>query len=315
MISGNCHEFTLGEITSATNNFNEDLVIGEGGFGKVYKGIVVLDGVVIDVAIKRAKANSRQGFKEFQNEINFHSFYHMNLVSLLGYCQESNELILVYEYMAEGSLCDHLYKKQKQPLSWNQRLEICIGAARGIHYLHTGRTTPVIHRDIKSANILLDQHLVPKISDFGLSRVVPSTYHTHVSTEVKGTFGYLDPEYYKRRKLSEKSDVYAFGVVLFEVLSGRAAVNPEAVEEENEKVGLVEWAMHCHQCGSIDRFVDSYLEGKIRLKCLMAFVDICIRCSAIKSADRPTMGEVLSNLEKILSPQECLEWQEIQNVI
>ncbi|KAL5078918.1 hypothetical protein RYX36_007339 [Vicia faba] len=185
VISGNCYQFTLEEITSATNDFNEDLVIGEGGFGKVYKGNIMLDGVVIDVAIKRAKPSSRQGFKEFQNEINFHSFYHMNLVSLLGYCQESNESILVYEYMAEGSLCDHLYKKQKQPLSWNQRLEICVGAARGIHYLHTGRTTAVIHRDIKSANILLDQYLVPKISDFGLSRVVPSIYHTHVSTELK----------------------------------------------------------------------------------------------------------------------------------
>ncbi|XP_058772226.1 receptor-like protein kinase FERONIA [Vicia villosa] len=314
VISGNCYQFTLEEITSATNDFNEDLVIGEGGFGKVYKGTIMLDGVVIDVAIKRAKLNSRQGFKEFQNEINFHSFYHMNLVSLLGFCQESNELILVYEYMAEGSLCDHLYKKQKQPLSWNQRLEICVGAARGIHYLHTGRTTAVIHRDIKSANILLDQNLVPKIADFGLSRVVPSIYHTHVSTEVKGTFGYLDPEYYKRRKLSEKSDVYAFGVVLFEVLSGRAAVNPEAVEEDNEKVGLVEWAMHCYQCGTIDRLVDSYLQGNIRLECLMAFVEIGIQCFANKSAERPSMGEVLSNLERIMSSPEHLERQEFQTV-
>ncbi|WJX28694.1 hypothetical protein P8452_17379 [Trifolium repens] len=315
VISGNCYQFTLAEIISATSNFNEDLVIGEGGFGKVYKGIIMLDdGVTDHVAIKRAKPSSRQGFKEFQNEINFHSFYHMNLVSLLGYCQESNELILVYEYMTEGPLCDHLNKKQKQPLSWNQRLEICIGAARGIHYLHTGRNNPVIHRDIKSSNILLDQNLVPKIADFGLSRMVDSIYHTHVSTEVKGTFGYLDPEYYKRRKLSEKSDVYSFGVVLFEVFSGRGAVNPMAMEDENEKVGLVEWAMHCYQSGTIDSLVDSSLERKISLECLKDFVEIGIQCLANKSAERPTMGEVLSSLEKILSLQKSLEGQEINAV-
>lgn len=310
VISGNCYQFTLAEIISATNNFNDDLVIGEGGFGKVYKGIIMLDEET-SVAIKRAKPSSRQGLKEFQNEINFHSFYHMNLVSLLGYCQESIELILVYEYMDQGPLCDHLYKKQKQPLPWNKRLEICVGAARGIHYLHTGRKNPVIHRDIKSSNILLDQNLVPKIADFGLSRMVNSIYHTHVSTQVKGTFGYLDPEYYKRRKVSEKSDVYSFGVVLFEVLSGRPAVNSMAVEEENEKVGLVEWAMNCYQSGTIDKLVDSCLEGKIGQECLMAFVEIGVKCLANMSSERPTMGEVVSNLEKILSLQKSLEGQDV----
>ncbi|KAK7309905.1 hypothetical protein RJT34_07021 [Clitoria ternatea] len=309
--SGHCHRFTLAEIGRATSNFSEALVIGEGGFGKVYKGIMH-DGVT-PVAIKRSNPKSRQGFKEFQNEINFFSFSHMNLVSLLGYCQEANELVLVYEYMAQGTLCDHLYKKQKQPLPWIQRLKICVGAARGLHYLHTGTRHPVIHRDIKSGNILLDQNLEAKIADFGLSKIVPSVYHTHVSTEVKGTFGYLDPEYYKRRKVSEKSDVYSFGVVLFEVLSGRAAVNAVAVEEESEKVGLAVWAMHCYQCGTIDQLVDPYLEleGKVKSECLMGFVDIGIQCLANRFAERPTVGEVLSNLEKILSLQVSLEEQEI----
>ncbi|XP_061361827.1 receptor-like protein kinase FERONIA [Gastrolobium bilobum] len=303
------HQFTLAEISIATNKFSEALVIGEGGFGKVYKGI--MHGGVTPVAIKRSKPSSGQGFKEFQNEINFFSFCHMNLVSLLGYCQEGNELILVYEYMAQGSLCDHLYKKQKQPLPWNQRLKICVGAARGLHYLHTGTRHPVIHRDIKSSNILLDHNFVPKIADFGLSRIVPSIYHSHVSTEVKGTFGYLDPEYYKRRKLTEKSDVFSFGVVLFEVLCGRPAVNPIAVEEESEKVGLAQWALHCYQSGTIDQLVDQHLDGKIKPEYLMAFVDIGIQCLANKSAERPTMGEVLSNLEKIFSLHESLEEREI----
>jgi len=249
--SGLCHQFTLAEISIATSNFSEDLVIGEGGFGKMYKGIMNHDGVTA-LAVKRSIRSSGQGYKEFQNEINFFSFSHMNLVSLLGYCQEGNELILVYEYMVEGPLSDHLYKKKKQPLSWIKRIKICIGAARGLHYLHTSTRYPVIHRDVKSANILLDQNWVAKIADFGLCRTVPSLYHSHVSTEVKGTLGYLDPEYYKRRKLTQKSDVYSFGVVLFEVLCGRAAVNPVAVEEESEKVGLATWAMHCYKSGSID---------------------------------------------------------------
>ena len=307
--SGLCHQFTLEEIRIATSNFSEDLVIGEGGFGKVYKGIMHHDGVTA-VAVKRSNRRSGQGYKEFQNEINFFSFCHMNLVSLLGYCQEGNELILVYEYMVEGPLSDHLYKKRKQPLPWIQRIKICIGAARGLHYLHTSTRHPVIHRDVKSANILLDQNLVAKIADFGLCRTVPSLYDSHVSTEVKGTLGYLDPEYYKRRKLTQKSDVYSYGVVLFEVLCGRAAVNPVAVEEESEKVGLATWAMQCYKCGSIDELVDPHLAGNVRPQCLMAFVDLGIQCLADRSAERPTMGEVLNTLERILSLQDSLEEQE-----
>ncbi|KAI4357972.1 hypothetical protein L6164_001884 [Bauhinia variegata] len=311
MNSDHCYEFTFEDIRRASHNFNEALVIGEGGFGKVYKAFIHEGGTL--VAIKRCNHQSRQGVREFQNEINLlSSFHHMNLVSLLGYCHEENELILVYEYMAQGSLRDHL-KTHKQTLPWTQRLQICIGAARGLHYLHTSKSHKIIHRDVKSANILLDHNLVAKISDFGLSKIGPSsTSHNHVSTEVKGTFGYLDPEYYRNRKLTEKSDVYSFGVVLFEVLSGRPAVNPFAVEEEGEKVGLVEWAFHCHLSGTIHRLVDPHLDGKINAECLMAFVDIGIKCLADKSIDRPTMGEVLSNLEKILSLQESWDEKETE---
>lgn len=308
--SGQCYQFTLAEIRTATSNFNQALVIGEGGFGKVYKGFIH-DGVTT-VAIKRCNPTSHQGYREFQNEINLlSSFHHMNLVSLLGYCQDDSELILVYEYMAEGTLRDHLYKTKKQPLTWNQRLDSCIGAARGLHYLHTGTRHPVIHRDVKSANILLDHNMVAKIADFGLSRIGPtSTSGSHVSTDVKGTFGYLDPEYYRRRKLTEKSDVYSFGVVLFEVLCGRPAVKPMAVEEDGEKIGLVEWARQCYLSGTFHRMVDPHLQGGVQSDCLEAFVDIGIKCLADKSTERPTMGEVLSNLEKLLLMQESMDAQE-----
>lgn len=187
-------------------------------------------------------------------------------------------------------------------MSWNQRLEICIAAAQGLHYLHTVTKHPVIHRDVKSANILLDQNLVAKIADFGLSRIGPtSTSCNHVSTDVKGTFGYLDPEYYRRRKLTEKPDVYSFGVVLFEVLSGRPAVNPMANEDNGEKIGLVEWVWQCHLSGTFRRIVDPHIEGGIASDWLMAFVDIGIKCLAEKNTERPTMGEVLSDLEKLMS--------------
>ncbi|KAI9111753.1 hypothetical protein K1719_017443 [Acacia pycnantha] len=277
--SGQCYRFTLAEIRKATNNFSQALVIGEGGFGKVYKGLIH-DGVTT-VAVKRCNPTSHQGYREFQNEINLlPSFCHMNLVSLLGYCQEDNELILVYEYMAEGTLRDHLYKTQKQPLPWIQRIEICIAAARGLHYLHTGTRHPVIHRDVKSANILLDHNLVAKIADFGLSRIGPTSAScNHVSTDVK-------------------------------VFCGRPAVNPMAVEEDGEKIGLAEWAWQCHLSGQFHRMMDPHLKGRAPSGCLKEFVDIGIKCLAEKSKDRPTMGEVLSNLEKLLLLHQSLDGQE-----
>ncbi|XP_024980576.1 probable receptor-like protein kinase At5g20050 isoform X2 [Cynara cardunculus var. scolymus] len=237
-----CRRFTISEIQIATQNFDESLVIGSGGFGKVYKGTVANEGSLLDVAVKRLEATSNQGAVEFLAEIETLSkLRHCHLVSLIGYCNDGQEMILVYQYMPHGTLAHHLHKLGT-PLSWVRRLKICIGAARGLHYLHTGTgiNHGVIHRDVKSSNILLDDCWEAKISDFGLSKIGPTNQPcTSVSTLVKGTFGYLDPDYVFTGRLTRKSDVYAFGVVLFEVLCGKQAVDRSLDEEQ---WSLARWA-------------------------------------------------------------------------
>ncbi|KAK9060564.1 hypothetical protein SSX86_021269 [Deinandra increscens subsp. villosa] len=299
-----CLQFTFSEIQVATQNFDESLVIGRGGFGKVYKGTITYGETLSTAAIKRLDLSSRQGASEFWAEVKMLSkLRHCHLVSLIGYCNDGQEMILVYEYMPHGTLEDHLHKRVTS-LAWMRRLRTCIGAARGLDYLHTGTGIKhgVIHRDVKSSNILLDENWAAKISDFGLSKIGPINQpSTYVNTLVKGTFGYFDPEYFATGRLTRKSDVFAFGVILFEVLCGKKAVD-NSLDEEHW--GLVQWVQDSIKEGRIKQIVDSSIRESISPKCMKKFVQLASHCLHDHPKHRPTMAQVVVGLEYMLALQE-----------
>ncbi|RCV24742.1 hypothetical protein SETIT_5G110400v2 [Setaria italica] len=296
------YRFPLAMIQEATDNFDERLVIGAGGFGKVYRAVLP-DGT--KVAAKRASPESRQGAREFRAEVELLSgLRHRHLVSLVGYCDDGGEMVLLYEHMEHGSLRSRLYGGgAATALSWAQRLEACAGAARGLLYLHTALAKPVIHRDVKSSNILLDGGLAGRVADFGLSRAGPEPEldETHVSTAVKGSFGYVDPEYARTRKLTAKSDVYSLGVVLLEALCGRPAVDPRLPKP---MVNLVEWALHWQGRGELDKVVDRRIAAAVRPQALAKYGETAARCLAERGADRPAMEDVVWSLQFVMRLQD-----------
>ncbi|KAJ9562409.1 hypothetical protein OSB04_007569, partial [Centaurea solstitialis] len=297
--SDRCRRFSLAEMKAATRKFNDDCVIGHGGFGKVYKGYI--DNGTTAVAIKRLNTSSSQGVREFLTEIGMLSkLRHVHLVPLIGYCDDHKEMVLVYGYMAHGTLREHLYKSNNPPLPWRTRLHICIGAAQGLHHLHTSGKRSIIHRDVKSTNILLDENWVAKVSDFGLSKLGPNDpSQSHVSTTVKGSMGYVDPEYYIRQQLTDKSDVYSFGVVLLETSYDSGV--------PKEQASLVEWGKHCYRKGTLDQIIDPKLRDEIAPECLMKFGEVAYSCLKEQGCDRSTMEEVVYKLEVALEAQKTGE--------
>ncbi|XP_020087185.1 probable serine/threonine-protein kinase PBL25 [Ananas comosus] len=284
--------FTFRELATATKNFRSDCLIGEGGFGRVYKGRLANTKQV--VAVKQLDKNGLQGNKEFLVEVLMLSLlHHPNLVKLIGYCADGDQRLLVYEYMPLGSVEDHLLEisTDQKPLSWYYRMKIAFGAAKGLEYLHEKANPPVIYRDLKSSNILLDEEYNPKLSDFGLAKLGPVGDKVHVSSRVMGTYGYCAPEYARAGELTVKSDVYSFGVVLLELITGRKAI--DTTRPADEQI-LVNWAqpMFKEQKRYIE-LVDPLLEGDYPERGLNQAVAVAAMCLQEEASVRPLMTDVV----------------------
>ena len=288
-------KFTIDEIRQATRNFTRDNIIGRGGYGNVYKG-VLKDGS--EVAFKRFKNCSAAGDASFAHEVEvIASVRHVNLVPLRGYCTattpfEGHQRIIVCDLMKNGSLHDHLYGTTEK-LSWPLRQKIALGTARGLAYLHSGAQPAIIHRDIKASNILLDEKFEPKVGDFGLAKFTPEGM-THLSTRVAGTMGYVAPEYALYGQLTERSDVYSFGVVLLELLSGKKAL---MVMSENQPSLVTDWAWSLVRKGKALDVIDNGMPELGSPEVLERYVLVAVLCSHPQLYARPTMDQVVKILE------------------
>ncbi|KAK7302868.1 hypothetical protein RJT34_13765 [Clitoria ternatea] len=286
--------FSFEELKKYTNNFSESNTVGSGGYGKVYQGVLASGELV---AIKRAAQESMQGAVEFKTEIELLSrVHHKNLVGLVGFCYEKGEQMLVYEYIANGTVMDSLSGKSGIWMDWVRRLKVALGAARGLAYLHELANPPIIHRDIKSSNILLDNHLNAKVADFGLSKLLVDSERGHVTTQVKGTMGYLDPEYYMTQQLTEKSDVYSFGVLMLELVTARRPIE-QGKYIVREVMRVMDTSKDLYNLHSI---LDQTIIKATRPKGLEKFVLLAMRCVKEYAADRPTMAEVVKEIENII---------------
>ncbi|XP_058755258.1 probable serine/threonine-protein kinase PBL19 [Vicia villosa] len=305
--------FTLQELREATNGFNRMFKIGEGGFGSVYKGSILPpngQGDPVQVAIKRLNTRGFQGHKEWLAEVQFLSIVnHPNLVKLLGYCSVDGERgiqrLLVYEYMPNRSLENHLFSKTLPVLPWKTRLEIMLGAAQGLAYLHEGLEIQVIYRDFKSSNVLLDEDFDPKLSDFGLAREGPQGDQTHVSTAVVGTQGYAAPEYIETGHLKVQSDMWSFGVVLYEILTGRRSLERNRPTAEQK---LLDWVKQYPADSSrFNMIMDPRLRNQYPNVAARKIAKLADSCLKKNPEDRPSMSQIVEGLK------EALQYSEMSN--
>ncbi|CAL9078928.1 unnamed protein product [Musa textilis] len=298
--------YTYKELKIATDDFSASNKVGEGGFGSVYRGMLK-DGTV--VAIKVLSSESKQGVGEFLTEIKVISgIIHENLVKLYGCCAEEPHRILVYNYLENNSLSQTLLGSNRGNIqfNWRARVKICIGVARGLAFLHEVVHPHVLHRDIKASNILLDKDLTPKISDFGLAKLLPSNV-THVSTRVAGTLGYLAPEYAIRGQVTKKSDVYSYGVLLLEIVTGRCNTNTRLPFEDRFLLERT-WAIYEH--GDLEHIIDSSLTDDLDVDEACRFLKVGLLCTQDAMKLRPSMSTVIMmltgekdvDLEKITKP-------------
>ncbi|CAI9758645.1 unnamed protein product [Fraxinus pennsylvanica] len=303
-IASQLRRFTYNELKIATRNFRPDSLLGEGGFGCVFKGWInetgcapVKPGTGLTVAVKTLNHDGLQGHKEWLAEVNYlGDLIHLHLVKLIGYCIEDDQRLLVYEFMPRGSLENHLFRRSL-PLPWSIRMKIALGAAKGLAFLHEEAERPVIYRDFKTSNILLDADYNAKLSDFGLAKDGPEGDKTHVSTRVMGTYGYAAPEYVMTGHLTAKSDVYSFGVVLLEMLTGRRSMDKSRPNGEHN---LVEWARpYLGERRRFYRLIDPRLEGRFSIKGAQKAVQLAALCLNRDAKARPLMSEVVEALEPL----------------
>ncbi|XP_047340728.1 probable serine/threonine-protein kinase PBL8 [Impatiens glandulifera] len=293
--------FTLFELETITKSFRSDYILGEGGFGTVYKGYIdenVRVGLKsLPVAVKVLNKEGLQGHREWLTEVNFlGQLRHQNLVKLIGYCCEDDHRLLVYEFMFRGSLENHLFRKATSPLSWDIRMMIALGAAKGLAFLHNAET-PVIYRDFKTSNILLDSDYTAKLSDFGLAKAGPQGDETHVSTRVMGTYGYAAPEYVMTGHLTARSDVYSFGVVLLELLTGKKSVDKT---RPNKEQSLVDWARpKLNDKRRLLQIIDPRLENQYSVRGAQKACSLAYYCLSQNPKARPLMSDVVETLEPL----------------